>query len=157
MAACLVIVWVVGGASVRASDGLQTAAIGRAPLCRPGAPPPDCALAPGCVYVLRLEDDAQYVGHTTRTIEKRMREHFGPKGSQWTKLHRPMCVESVVVGDTTLENRETLSRMCRDGIENVRGGCWAGTKYTPPFNPCAPPPNPSVNAQCPWMFKRPRA
>jgi len=156
-AACLGVVWVVSGASVGASDGFKIGALGRAPLCRPGAPPPDCALAPGCVYVLRLQNNTQYVGHTTRAIEKRMREHFGPKGSQWTALHRPVCVESVAPGDTTAENRETLSRMCRYGINQVRGGCWAGIRYKPRFDPCGRPTDLSVAAQCPRMLKRPRA
>ena len=147
--ACLLVVWMVGG-SVGAIDHPMVA-VGPAPLCRPGLVP-DCGGRPGCVYVLRLEDGAHYVGHTERPIAQRMREHFlGRKGSQWTTLHRPVCVESVAPGDMTDENRETLSRMCRDGVAGVRGGCWAGTAYVPRFDPCDPPPDVSFAAHCPWM------
>lgn len=78
----------------------------------------------GGVYVLGLEGGNFYVGHTSN-IDKRIAEHFGGLGSEWTKLHHPISIiETRQGGDLTLEENMTIDLMCKYGWEKVRGGPW---------------------------------
>lgn len=80
------------------------------------------------VYILKCEDGRYYVGHSD-DIEKRIKQHFGGKGSKWTKKHRPTSVLKTYPGLTTKdESRITKEMMHKHGAENVRGGLRTYTK-----------------------------
>ena len=55
------------------------------------------------VYVLELEDGYFYCGVTTN-LNLRYCQHFtGRGGAKWTRLHKPIRIHSVEVGDAKLE------------------------------------------------------
>lgn len=86
------------------------------------------------LYVLRLEDNCYYIGHSEQyRFYERMNEHFNKrnrKGSNWTILHAPIEIVEQCVGwgnyrDFELkENEKTLEYMRRYGISKVRGGFY---------------------------------
>ena len=83
------------------------------------------------VYVIRCAGDKFYVGKTN-CYHERMTSHFGGRGSQWTKLHKP--IEAIYTKQNAGEFDEdmiTLKYMARYGIENVRGGSFANPKLFP--------------------------
>ena len=85
-------------------------------------------------YVLELEDDNWYVGKTNN-FNVRMCEHFSPdhRGAQWTKLHKPVNIVDVIIGDR--EKEKTLEYMERYGCENVRGSHWCQLEYPSDWQP----------------------
>jgi hypothetical protein len=93
----------------------------------------DCADHKGWVYVLRLEDDCWYVGYSA-DVETRIASHFLGRGAQWTRLHRPIAVDSLQPGDEKLENVVTIALMAKRGYKCVRGG-----RYLEVCMPCPPP------------------
>lgn len=87
----------------------------------------------GMVYVLELEDQKYYVGHTRDTDMKRILDHGSTRNSaQWTKLHKPLRILKVVPGSTCDEDRMTLHAMGVYGWSNVRGGRWCLTDMKNP-------------------------
>jgi putative endonuclease len=74
------------------------------------------------VYILLLEDNYYYVGYTNN-IYKRMKLHFTGKGSDWTKLHKPIKIIKLLEGNTKTETQETLNLMKKKG-SRVRGAGW---------------------------------
>lgn len=77
------------------------------------------------LYVLQLEDGKYYVGKTT-DIKRRVEEHHKGKGSEWTKLHKPVKVlETRKVKDEHDENNTTKDLMKKYGVDNVRGGSYS--------------------------------
>ena len=64
------------------------------------------------VYTPRLSDDCWYVGMTS-DLERRISQHFLLRGSEWTKIHRPLEVVSVSRGGVDLEDALTVALMCR--------------------------------------------
>jgi len=80
------------------------------------------------LYLLELADHKYYVGQSDDP-EFRFLEHFGSRGSKWTRLNKPLRVAKIQkltvesVNEAMLyENWMTLQAMERYGWENVRGG-----------------------------------
>jgi hypothetical protein len=86
--------------------------------------PTSCTKYKG-VYMLALEHQCWYVGHT-ENFPARMRQHFSEEGgSQWTRKHKPTRVVAFWGHkDKEFENQKTLELMDRFGHNNVRGGVW---------------------------------
>jgi hypothetical protein len=76
------------------------------------------------IYVLLLQENKFYVGHSERPIGERFIEHFNYRGSKWTTLYRPVQVLEVQPGGIEEENEMTLRMMDKYGWWNVRGGKW---------------------------------
>lgn len=79
-------------------------------------------------YVLELENGRYYVGITGR-IDRRISEHLGGIGAEWTKKHKPLRVLMThpheVPDDVEAERLEdlmTVELMIQYGLANVRGG-----------------------------------
>jgi predicted GIY-YIG superfamily endonuclease len=51
------------------------------------------------VYLLECEKGKYYVGKT-KAIRKRVIDHFIGKGSEWTKLYKPIKILSIFDGDS---------------------------------------------------------
>lgn len=83
------------------------------------------------VYVLSLDDDCWYVG-TSQSVSDRILAHFNGSGAQWTRLHRPRFVYSIVPGGKETEKETTLALMRDKGWEKVRGAAWCYTTMTRP-------------------------
>jgi hypothetical protein len=76
------------------------------------------------LYVLQLEGGKYYVGRTD-DMSRRYAEHKSGKGSEWTKLHKP--VKILETHDSKTEDDETrLTKflMNKYGVDNVRGGAY---------------------------------
>jgi len=88
----------------------------------------------GFVYTLALEDGCYYCGWTNDPC-CRIAQHFLGRGAQWTMLHRPVRVLSVLPGTTELEKATTIALMVQHGWRKVRGGLWLKVDL-----PCLPSP-----------------
>jgi predicted GIY-YIG superfamily endonuclease len=75
------------------------------------------------IYVLQLEGGKYYVGKT-QNLDRRYAEHQAGE-CMWTKLYKPVCVMSTVLGDAFDEDKITKQLMAKHGIDNVRGGSYA--------------------------------
>jgi cellular nucleic acid-binding protein len=76
------------------------------------------------LYVLQLESGKYYVGKTD-DIANRYAQHKSGKGSEWTKIYKPIkMVETRRVNSDHDENNVTKDFMKKYGIENVRGGAY---------------------------------
>ena len=85
-----------------------------------------------CVYVLKCEDDCFYVGISLH-FNTRIAQHMGGRGSKWTRLHKPVTVDRVVIPATKkTEDDITLEYMRRYGWRKVRGGRWCQTDMKRP-------------------------
>jgi predicted GIY-YIG superfamily endonuclease len=79
----------------------------------------------GTVYVLQLEHNKYYVGHTKEKDLKRIVEHGNGRASaQWTRLYKPISILRTMPGSTMDEDRMALHAMEVYGWCNVRGGKW---------------------------------
>jgi predicted GIY-YIG superfamily endonuclease len=81
------------------------------------------------IYNLELENEKYYVGRSLIPKE-RILKHFQEKGSEWTKLHKPIKILYQVKGDEFDEEKHTLIAMEKYGIDNVRGGSYCKVKLT---------------------------
>jgi predicted GIY-YIG superfamily endonuclease len=91
-------------------------------------PSPYFPMNTGYIYVLQLHGDETtdsffYIGYTQNLI-RRLDEHFNGHGAEWTKLHRPVRVVEVVLGERADEKSKTLEYMRRHGWARTRGHCW---------------------------------
>ncbi len=76
------------------------------------------------LYVLQLEGGKYYVGKTDN-LEKRFSEHKTGRGSEWTKLHKPVKIlETRNMYSNEDENNVTKELMKKYGYDNVRGGSF---------------------------------
>lgn len=75
------------------------------------------------IYTLELEDGKWYVGKSDDAV-KRYQQHKGGDGSAWTKLHKPVRIYEIIVGDDFDEDKITKKLMAEHGIDNVRGGSY---------------------------------
>lgn len=75
-------------------------------------------------YVLKCENNKWYIGRTNN-LEKRIQCHFDGKGSEWTRLHKPIDVVETIHGDIFDEDKYTLKYMSQYDIDNVRGACYS--------------------------------
>ena len=82
------------------------------------------------LYVLKLEQDKWYIGITSRSVEKRFREHQrGFAGANWTKKYKPLKIHDTkdlglcdIEKAQLYEGRVTRKYMEQYGDNNVRGG-----------------------------------
>lgn len=90
------------------------------------------------IYTLKLEDECWYVGRTTqKAFKNRMKDHWNGKGSNFTRLHKPIRIYDIQVYDRGLtiaeaegyENKQTLKMASLNGNNYVRGGGY--TQETP--------------------------
>lgn len=87
----------------------------------------------GVVYILELEKNKYYVGHTKEPDLKRVLDHgYTKQSAQWTKLYKPVRLIKTVKGSTCDEDRITLHAMEVFGWENVRGGRWCRMELNNP-------------------------
>ena len=84
------------------------------------------------VYVLELENDKYYVGVTTNLNLRYCQHVTGRGGAKWTRLHKPLRILSVEVGDRKVEREKTLEMMREHGWQNVRGGGWSQVNLKKP-------------------------
>ena len=89
------------------------------------------------LYVLECEDGCYYVG-TTKSVTSRFQEHQSGKGSNFTKIHKPIrVVEHWCTGETDrqkayiVESAITIKYALEFGGEVVKGG-----KYLIPSKLC---------------------
>lgn len=76
------------------------------------------------IYVLRLINSKYYVGKSIN-IEKRFQVHLSGAGSFWTKIHKPIEIEKIILNASPYdEDRYTKEYMGIYGIDNVRGGSY---------------------------------
>lgn len=90
------------------------------------------------LYDLQCEKGKRYIGITSCQI-KRMAEHRKGKGSRWTRIYKPIKINSVIsLGDISyaeaciIEDYETL-KLLDQGEQGVRGGHYINPKIK--FNP----------------------
>lgn len=79
------------------------------------------------IYALQLESNKFYIGKTSRNegVDVRFQEHKSGRGSEWTKLYKPMSIIQHYEHDSTFEEDVLTKRyMIKYGIENVRGGSY---------------------------------
>lgn len=76
----------------------------------------------GHVYVLKLEDDCWYVGHTSE-LHKRMRSHFEPQRSKtmWVKAHPAIGIQWFMPAPEAMESVVTEDMGILYGMDKVRG------------------------------------
>lgn len=107
------------------------------------------------IYTLSLENDKHYVGFTEREGGERISEHFGGKGSEWTKIHKPVQVTSFVKGTLEDEKRVTLEHMQKYGWDNVRGGPYCHIEMNKaPVALAKQPPNYNITNELPKLQQR---
>jgi hypothetical protein len=95
----------------------------------PSVPTPLPAKMPviQCVYVLRCKDCTPehykwYIGITV-DLKRRLEEHFQGRGSEFTKVYKPLDLwDFVHTENPYIENLLTLMYMGQYGPDNVRGG-----------------------------------
>jgi predicted GIY-YIG superfamily endonuclease len=78
-------------------------------------------------YALKLENGKYYIGKTHRGVgsDIRFQEHKSGKGSEWTKLYKPISIaETYEHASPFEEDVFTKKYMMKYSIENVRGGSY---------------------------------
>ena len=75
------------------------------------------------IYVLKLEQGKIYVGRSNCPSD-RIFNHFQEKGSECTKIYKPIGVVKKIKGDAFDEEKYTLIYMDKYGVDNVRGGSY---------------------------------
>ena len=84
------------------------------------------------IYVLRLKGNKFYVGKTEKPMQARLAEHRTGRGSQWTRLHHVIAVESCEPADNIFsEDNKVRELMEEYGVDNVRGGCYSKVNLEP--------------------------
>lgn len=83
-----------------------------------------------CIYILQLEHNKYYIGKTTNP-SFRLSNHFNHKGSNWTRIHKPIKVLELIENcDQYDEDKYTIKYMDKYGIQNVRGGSFVTIKLS---------------------------
>ena len=75
------------------------------------------------IYILKLIEGKYYIGKSINPT-KRIKNHYLGKGSYWTKIYKPVSIETQFVGNNWDEDNYTLQYMHKYGIDNVRGGSF---------------------------------
>ena len=76
------------------------------------------------IYILRLTGGNFYVGKS-QDVCKRFQEHMKGKGSTWTKIYKPLSIETTIYNTTPFdEDKITKQYMLKYGIDRVRGGTY---------------------------------
>jgi hypothetical protein len=80
------------------------------------------------IYCLLLEENKFYIGKTVNP-DYRLGDHFKGRGSEWTKLYKPIKVLELIEDcDDYDEDKYVRIYMDQHGIENVRGGSFSTIK-----------------------------
>jgi len=79
------------------------------------------------IYILELNNGKYYIGKTSSPFF-RIKTHFNAKGSEWTKIHKPVKLLELIEGDDYDEDKYTKIYMDKYGIDNVRGGSYTSVK-----------------------------
>lgn len=76
------------------------------------------------VYVLRCQGGKYYVGKS-ENLHERVEDHIHGKGSEWTRIYKPIELIEIVENATAYtEDQVTKRYMNVYGINNVRGGSY---------------------------------
>ena len=80
------------------------------------------------IYCLLLEQNKFYIGKTVNP-DYRLEDHFKGRGSEWTKLYKPVKILELIEDcDDYDEDKYVRIYMDQHGIENVRGGSFSTIK-----------------------------
>jgi hypothetical protein len=80
------------------------------------------------IYILSLTEGKYYIGKS-KDPYKRLSYHLEGKGSEWTRLYKPIGIVSILPSSHIFdEDKYTLEYMLLYGIENVRGGNYVQLK-----------------------------
>jgi hypothetical protein len=75
----------------------------------------------GYVYVLRLENNCWYVGHTM-DLRSAIKEHFIKcKRTQWTAMHRPAALQTYMPANIQVKLTVATDLIRLYGLDKVRG------------------------------------
>ena len=77
------------------------------------------------IYILELENNKYYIGKSKKeNVDNRIKQHFDGRGSEWTKIHKP--IKSTKVEDCVDEDEDkyVIIYMKKYGIPNVKGGSF---------------------------------
>jgi len=76
------------------------------------------------IYILKLKNDKWYVGKSNDP-EKRFKDHLERKGSEWTRINKPLEIVNMFEMTSPFdEDKTTKELMLEYGINNVRGGSY---------------------------------
>ncbi len=76
------------------------------------------------IYILKCESEKYYVGKT-RDLRKRLEYHLIKENCNWTKIHKPLKIEELLISDDSLDEDKWVKKyMIKKGINNVRGGSY---------------------------------
>tara|TARA_A100001015_G_scaffold291927_1_gene366672 strand:- start:1912 stop:2526 length:615 start_codon:yes stop_codon:yes gene_type:complete len=82
------------------------------------------------IYCLLLENNKYYIGKT-KNPQYRLEDHKKGRGSQWTKVHKPIkLLELIDNCDDYDEDKYVRIYMDKYGIDNVRGGSFSKVKLS---------------------------
>jgi predicted GIY-YIG superfamily endonuclease len=83
------------------------------------------------IYVLKLEEGKWYIGQSSNVFT-RLKYHFVGEGCEWTVKYPPIDVYEVLP-EKTFQDEDNITKkfMFKFGIDNVRGGSYAGVKLQP--------------------------
>lgn len=77
-----------------------------------------------------MSENKYYIGKTQKP-DYRLADHFKGKGSQWTKIYKPLeVVELIPDCDDYDEDKYVRIYMDKYGIDNVRGGSFSKIKLS---------------------------
>jgi hypothetical protein len=83
------------------------------------------------IYILKLKDSCWYIGRTA-DVAKRVESHFKNQGSAWTKIHKPIALETTYTDANPFdEDKYVKQYMFQYGIDKVRGGTYSQPTLDP--------------------------
>ena len=86
----------------------------------------------GIVYVMQLEDDRFFIGHTQSDLCTIVNQQFTEPRSEWVQLHRPVKILSHKYGTLNDAEQTTLKCMAKYGWWNCRGTRWSDVNMRDP-------------------------
>jgi len=86
----------------------------------------------GTVYVMQLEDDRFFIGHTQSDLCTIVNQQFTEPRSEWVQLHRPVKLLSHKYGTLKDAEQTTLKCMEKYGWWNCRGTRWSDVNMRDP-------------------------
>ena len=83
------------------------------------------------IYILKLKDSCWYIGRTA-DVAKRVESHFKNQGSAWTKIHKPIALETTYTNASPFDEDKFVKQyMYQYGIDKVRGGTYSQPTLDP--------------------------
>lgn len=82
------------------------------------------------IFILGLVDNRYFVGRS-RNVKEGIRAHFEGRGSEWTKIYRPISVLRIFKS-RYIEERDMWTKrlMNQYSIDQVRGGSYVRIELT---------------------------